>query len=237
MAIGAGAAVALLLAAGGDSSSTTTVLRRTTTTPAPPAPPPVGGSIEAGRYVQAGTFQTPSHAETERLRLAGQGIEVEVVPSDEAQELYPGFQVLLRGPLLSAAEETTMLKSLHQNGVPSAFARGLTPAAPGEAEEIAGGWTGEVERTIGEDPKLDGTLPATVSIAADGTAGSLDFPTLGCRSSLSLVSSTGYTVSYEQNPACAAGETITVRLDGDQLMLTLLSPSTDSFALGTLNRD
>ncbi len=227
LAIGAGAAVAILLAAGG-GSSTTTVVRG--------AGAPADRSVRAGRYLQAGSFQTVSHAQAERRRLAAHGIEVEVVPSDGAKELYPGFQVLLGGPFRSRSTEAAMLTSLHRDGVPSAFARNLTPAPAAEPEAAAGRWTGRLERTSTEHPNLDGLLPATLVVASSGAAGSLEFPTLRCHVSLSLASTGGHTFSYSGEPACAGTGPLVIRPFGNELMLTLLSPDTDSFTLGTLSR-
>jgi hypothetical protein len=232
LAIGGGAAAAILLAAGG-TSSTTTVLRGAVGRAGAGA----GNPIEAGRYVQAGSFQTASHAEEERRRLAGHGIEVEVMSSDDAKELYPGFQVLLGGPFHSRAAEAAMLTGLHRDGVPSAFARNLTRAPETAGPEAAAGrWTGELERTSAEHPNLDGLVPANLVIASNGRVGSLDFSSLRCHVSLSLASTASYTLSYRVEPACAGTGPLQVRPFGDELTLTLLSPATDSFALGTLSR-
>ena len=129
-----GIAAALLLSDNGGSSSTTTVVTQSNGTAGEveggSAEASAPGSIEAGRYVQAGSFKFVADAERERRRLATAGVSVEVVPSEEAQELYPGFEVLLGGPLRSGSEEALLLKRLHRNGVPSAFARPLTPAPP-----------------------------------------------------------------------------------------------------------
>jgi hypothetical protein len=231
LVIGAGAAAAILLGSSNGSSSTTTVVRDAAA--ATPSSTGAGGSIEAGRYIQAGSFQTTTHAEVERRRLAGHGLHVEVLSSDGAEELYPGFQVLLGGPLRSRAAEARMLQGLHRNGVPSAFARELTPAQA--AGPATGRWTGEVERTSAEHPNLDGTLSVALALTSDGTVGSLDFSTTSCQASLSLTS-TSNVLTYRQEPRCAGAETLYARVLGDEVMLTLLSPDTDSFALGTLRR-
>jgi hypothetical protein len=232
LAIGAGAAVAILLAAGGSSSSTT-VIRRVQTS----AGEAGGSPVPAGHYVQAGSFQTVSHAEIEQRRLAAQGIDVEVVPSDGAQELYPGFQVLLGGPFGSQAAEAAMLKGLRRDGVPSAFARDLTPAgAAGEPAGVAGRWNGDLEGTSQDNPNLAGLLPVTLTFASNGTAGSLDLASLRCHVSLSLASTDAHTFSYSGEPACAGTGPLVVRPFGDELMITMLSPDTNSFALGTLRR-
>lgn len=233
LALGAGGAVAILLAAGGGSSSTTVVRSA-----AGAQRNRAGGPVRAGRYLQAGTFQTASHAEMERRRLAAHGIEIEVVPSDTAKELYPGFQVLLGGPVNSRAKESTMLTSLHRDGVPSAFARDLSPAPHVvEGDALAGRWTGELERTSSEHPNLDGPVPATLAVTSDGASGSLQLPTLRCRARLSLVAAGGPTFRYAMTPACGGTGPLVVRPDGSEAMLTLLSPDTDSFAVGTLSRD
>jgi hypothetical protein len=226
--------VAILLASGSGSSSSTTVVHGAAGSPARDA----GGSAQAGRYVQAGTFQTTSHAEAERQRLAGHGIEVEVVSSDTADELYPGFQVLLGGPLRSRTAEAAMLRSLHGDGVPSAFARNLTPAADLAGPEAAAGhWTGTMERTSADHSNLDGSLPATLTVASNGATGSLELPTLSCRISLTLASTGAYTLEYGGEPSCLGTGPLVVRPYGEEAMLTMLSPDTDSFALGTLTRD
>jgi zinc-ribbon domain/SPOR domain len=225
LAIGAGAAVAILLAAGGGSSTTTVIHRETS-----------DGSIGGGRYVQAGSFQTASHADAERRRLAAHGIEVEVVSSDEAAELYPGFQVLLGGPFGSQSAEAGMLRRLHRNGVPSAFARDITPAPNGvKPEAAAGRWRGDLERTSSEHPNLNGLLPAILTVATSGTSGSLELPTLRCHVGLSLESTGRHTFSYGMKPACVGAGPLVVRPSGGELMLTVRSPETDSFALGALS--
>ncbi len=246
---GAGVGLAILLGAGG-GSSTTTVLRGSApaaksaaaareaaaaekaAAAGEAAVTEAGGQIEAGRYIQAGSFQIAANAEAERRRLAEHGILVEVVPSDRAEQLYAGFQVLLGGPLRSRAAEARILEGLHQNGVPSAFARGLTPATDGEP--ISGRWTGQVERTSTEHPNLDGVFPVSLEIASDEAAGSLEFSSIPCAASLSLTSTTNGVFTYNLEPACAGTGPLQVRSLGGELMLTLLSPHTDAFALGTI---
>lgn len=240
--VGAGVAVAILLGSGG-GSSTTTVVRQTEAPAAERVADPGARSgstdpLEPGLYVQAGSFQTLVHAEAERERLAAQGVDVEVVSSDLAEELYPGFQVLLGGPIRSRGAQAVLLRGLHRNGVPSAFARELTPAADdGGATAAAGGWSGQLERTSSENPKLNGSLPATLTLSPDGTTGSLDLASIGCRGALSLVPGASQVLGYSQEPACAGAGTVWIRPLEDELMLTLPSPGTNSFSLGTLNRD
>jgi zinc-ribbon domain len=240
--IGAGVAVAILLGSGG-GPSTTTVVQRTEAPAAErvadsEAKAGSSGPIEPGLYVQAGSFQTLVHAEAERERLAAQGVDVEVVSSDQAEELYPAFQVLLGGPIRSHAAQAGLLRDLHRNGVPSAFAREVTPATDGGgAPAAAGTWGGQLERTSSEDPKLNGPMPATLSLGPNGTTGSLDLTSIGCRSDLSLVSKASQVLGYSQEPACAGAGTVWIRPLEDELMLTLPSPSTNAFSLGTLDRD
>jgi hypothetical protein len=237
LVVGAGVAAAILLGAGGGSSTTTVVKTAADRgRPAPAPGTPEGGAIEAARYAQAGSFQTLEHAEAERLRLAAQGIDVKVVSSDLAEELYPGFRVLLGGPIHSHAEAAELLSQLHRNGVPSAFVRELTPAGDAEPAAAAGDWSGSIERTSSEHPRLDGTLAISLSLAEDGASGSLELPGLGCHAGLSLNSSARNVFDYAQAPPCAGAGTVRLRLSGDELLATLPSPQTDSFSLGTLNR-
>ncbi len=242
--IGAGAAVAILLAGGGEASTTTVVVNgRTTTltettetldTESEPTQT-LAGAVEAGRYVQAGSFKTVPHAEAERERLAGEGIEVEVISSDDAAELYPGFQVLLGGPLQTGSQEASMVKRLRQNGVPSAYAREITPAAEiGGPAETAGSWSGSLDRSSGEHPNLS-SLSVSLEMDSEGSAGTLEFGGSGCREDLSLSEAGPTTLTYAQGASCIGDGEILVRPSGGELMLTLLPLDTDILVLGSLS--
>lgn len=242
---GAGAALAILLSSGGGSSSTTVLVNSgektataadTAAATSESAGQPAAGSIEAGRYVQAGSFKTVPHAETERERLAAAGIDVRVVPSDNAEEFYPGFQVLVGGPLTSASEEASMIKALHGAGVPSAFARDLSPASEvGDPDEIAGRWSGVLDRSSGEHPNLNGPLPVSLEIDSDGNTATLEFEEAGCRDELTLAETTATTFDYAQGRPCAAAGDLLVRPTGGQLMLSLLPFDSDALVLGSLS--
>jgi hypothetical protein len=191
-------------------------------------------AIEAGRYVQAGSFKTVAHAEEERERLAAAGIGVDVVSSDGAAEFYPGFQVLLAGPVTKPSQEQSVVEALRHNGVPSAFARNLTPAprATG-ASEAAGRWTGTLERSSGEHPHLDGSLHVVLEIAPDGETGTLEEG--GCTENLTLSESGPATFSYAQTNPCVSGGELFVRPTPGQLMVSLLPLDSDALTLGSLS--
>jgi hypothetical protein len=194
------------------------------------------GSIEAGRYVQAGSFKFAADAGKERRRLAAAGIDVNVVPSEEAQELYPGFEVLLGGPLQSGSEEAALLKGLHDNGVPSAFARPLTPAppAPPYNKLARGTWTGKLEESSTSHPKLDRSLPVTFVTSANGEEGTLVFLDINCVAELQAEPSAGPSLKFERSSGCFAGSW-QVRPAGGELMLTFLPPDSDLIVLGELH--
>jgi hypothetical protein len=236
---GAGAAAAILVASGGDSSSTTVLVDSGTTTETELASGgegvPSAGALEGGRYVQAGSFKTTTNAEIERERLVGEGIDVEVVSSNGAQELYPGFQVLLAGPFETGSEEASTVKLLRGNGVPSAFARDLSPAlAFGDPADIAGSWSGALDRSSGERPRLNGTLPVSLELDSDGRTGALEFEN-GCRDELTLSEAGEATLSYTQSRGCAANSDLLVRPAGGQLMLSVLPLDSDTLVLGSLS--
>lgn len=259
--IGIGAAAAILLAGGGGSSRTTVVFDtsegsrdatprtvettddETAETPTEATTPAsssrtgegVSGGIDAGRYVQAGSFRTLSHAEDEQERLGAAGVEVEVVSSDGAAEFYPGFQVLLAGPFVSKSEEKGVVEGLKRNGVPSAFVRDLSPAPALEGpEEAAGTWEGEVERSSDERPGLDGDLPVRLEFSSDGETGTLE--TGSCSEGLTLAEPGRATLTYAQDRLCISGEELFVRpTEEGQLMVTLLPLDSDAIILGTLN--
>jgi hypothetical protein len=242
--IGAGVAAAILLSNGGGGESTTvlvgagsSVARGAASTggDTTEAPPPAG-SIEAGRYVQAGSFKTFAHAEAERERLAQAGVDTQVVSSDGVEQLYPGFHVLLAGPLSSGAEEASIVRSLHRNGVPSAFARPVSPAATlSGAGEAAGSWSGRLDRSSAERPGLDGSLPVRLEMDSGGERGVLDVEGGDCLDQLTLSRTEATTLAYSQGHPCLGGGEILLRPGADQLMLTLLPPGTDTLILGSLS--
>jgi SPOR domain len=236
----AGIAAALLLSGGG-ASSTTTVLTSGGGSSRSGGNSPTGGSspassIEAGRYVQAGSFKFVADAEKERRRLAEAGIDVEVVPSEEAQELYPGFQVLLGGPLHTGSAERSLLEKLHRDGVPSAFARPLTPARaePPYGKLAPGTWKGKLEESSTSRPRLDRTLPVTFVTSAGGREGTLIFSDIECVAALKAEPSAGPSLRFGRSSGCFAGSW-RVRPSQGGLMLTLLPSGSDLIVLGELH--
>jgi hypothetical protein len=252
--VGAGLVTAFLLG-GGDghsSSSSTTVASHAATVPAAPdaaatttgtsaAPPstapssPASGSIGAGVYVQAGSFRTTAGAEAERLRLEAAGIRVSVVDSDQAEELYPGFQVLLGGPFVGTSERRSMVKRLHRNGVPSAFARPLSPAvAIAGPEDAAGIWIGTLELSGFARPNQDGELQVTLSVDQDGRQASLEIPDRKCSVGLSLLAASELSLSFSQDRNCLGAGNVVMRPEGETISLTLLPPGADAIVVGRL---
>jgi len=230
--LGAGVAAAILLTDQG-SSSTTVVVEGSSTTGSERLS--ATGSVEAGRYIQAGSFKTLPHAEEERERLGALGIGVDVVSSDSAQELYPGFQMLLAGPYGSAAQARPLLRALHENGAPTAFVRDLTPALQsGGPGAITGTWSGTLERQSGDRPNLNDSLPATLTIEPGGDYGDLEFPSLGCTTGLTLSTETSSVLGYSQDPPCVGDGLWRVRVGEEGPMLSLLPSADDVIVLGTL---
>ncbi len=200
-------------------------------------PPTAVGSIEAGRYVQAGSFRTFAGARSEQQRLAAVGIRVQVISSDSARELYPGFQVLVGGPFSGHGSEAALLKRLRANGVPSAFARDLNPALElSGAGELSGRWTGTLERTGSSRTGLNGPLAVTLTASGGGQSASLAFTGIGCEVELSLAEQTTATLTYEQHPGCVGAGRWSLRPSAARLTLTLLPPNSDVIVLGTLHR-
>jgi hypothetical protein len=194
-------------------------------------------TIEAGRYIQAGSFRTSAGGETERRRLAGDGVDVSVFESDEAQELYPGFQVLLAGPVYSSGNERSLLRELHENGVPSAFSRDLSPARTLQSPAaVLGEWVGTVERTGSSQPGLNGTLPVTLRAVEGGVIAELEFSDPRCEAELTIDGRTSFSFSYGQSRNCVGGGSWRLRPNGDELAAVLFPPDTDTIVLGTLQR-
>jgi hypothetical protein len=251
--VGGAAAAAIVLLGGDDSKQTEAAPRDASTVPETTDVPTrtgeagspseaaaaatTAGTIGAGRYVQAGSFRTVAGAEAERQRLEDDGIRVMVVESDQTQELYPGFQVLLGGPFTSSGPEQAMVRQLHGDAVPSAFGRALSPAAEiAGPEAITGNWTGTLERSGSSNPALDGPLPVTLSAAADGQLATLEFGSLSCEVELALRDATDVSLTYGQEGGCVGGGAWRLRPSGEELSLVLLPPDSEEIVLGILDR-
>lgn len=232
LVLGAGAAAAIVLGDDDASSSTTVVVDGTD------GRGRAVESVSGGRYVQAASFKTFPHAEAERERLAGLGIDVYTLSSDAAQELYPGFQVLVGGPFSDPTEARALLDQLHANGTRDAFVRKLTPAlSSGGPGAIAGSWYGSVERVSGERPQLNDTFPTLLTIDPDGRYGSLYFSIAECEVKLTLTMETDAVLGYSQDPSCIGNGLWRIRRGEEGLMLSLLPAGSDVLVLGTLLPD
>jgi hypothetical protein len=240
---GAGVALAILLGNGGDSAESNgpsqgRAASGSGRTVAATATRPDGtrSALEAGRYVQAGSFKSVAGAETEQQRLAALGTETGLISSGLAQELYPGFQVLVVGPLTSPQDEAAIVRRLRRQGVPSAFARDLEPATGiGSFSDVSGRWTGSLEEMSSAHPNLNRTLPVTVTFGPSGREGQLRLPSLGCRQTLTATgSATGPSLNFDQDSPCLGSGTWQLRPSEGTLMLTLLPPGDDLIFLGTL---
>lgn len=194
------------------------------------------GSVEAGRYVQAGSFKAPGDAESERQRLTSLGIETQLIASDQAEELYPGFQVLVVGPIQGRGEEGATVNDLRHHGVPTAFARDLTPAVSNVGYGAAAGdWSGTLEEISSAHPRLNRKLTVIASFESSGRAGQMEVSDLHCRLNLTASGSSGTTLSFNQDPTCLGSGIWRLRPSGSSLMVTLLPPENDLIFLGTLN--
>lgn len=251
LVVGGGAAAAIVLLGGEDSKQAETSTGEASTVPETTTVPtrtgeagpagaastaPTAGTIGAGRYAQAGSFRTVPGAEAERQRLEEDGIRVMVVESDQAQELYPGFQVLLGGPFTSGAEERAMVRRLHGAAIPSAFGRALSPAAEiAGPEAIAGEWEGTLDRSGSDRASEDGPLPVTLTAAADGQTATLDFTSLNCEVGLALRDESEVSLTYGQEGGCVGGGSWRLRPSGEELSLVLLPPGSETIVLGVLD--
>lgn len=240
--LGAVTGLAILLLSDQGSSRTTVVVdeetagREEVTTTVESGSESVATGVTAGLYLQAGSFRLVANAEAEQERLAAAGVKVDVISSDDARELYPGFQVLLAGPFNSASEEQRTLKALHRNGVPSAYARPLSPASGIEdPAQIAGNWSGVLDRTSGERPRLDDEFEVTLEIASDGRAGTLVFETEGCSEELTLTEVGPTTLAYAQDSDCVADADLLIRPAGTEVMISVIPLDTDVLVTGTLD--
>lgn len=173
--------------------------------------------LTAGRYVQAGSFRSPEGAQREVDRLVSKGIDAEAVPADWADELLPGFQVLLVGPLATSGEEVEALRQLEDANV-AGFGRDLTPSGelPGPVA-AAGSWSGDLEQSYLRGARSPRTYRVDFTLAPDGESGTVDYPGRGCHGSLTLSEESGFSLAYSESiesGGCRAGGVWHLRPEG-----------------------
>jgi hypothetical protein len=194
------------------------------TTEADPVDDPGGFGAEfspltTGRYVQSGSFRSPEGAQREVDRLLDEGIDVSAVPADWANELLPGFQVLLVGPL-AGGEETQVLRQLEDASV-AGFARDLTPSEElsGPAA-VAGSWSGVLEQSYLRGTRPPGAYQVDFTLSADGETGAVDYPGRGCGGSLVLREENGFSLAYAESiesGGCRPGGVWHLRPEGGEI--------------------
>lgn len=155
--------------------------------------------LAPGRYIQAGSFRSPEGAQREVDRLVGEGIDVEAVPADWADELLPGFQVLLVGPLATSGEERQALQQLEDANV-AGFGRDLTPSGELSGPAVAAGsWSGDLEQSYLRGTRSPRTYRVDFTLAPGGESGTVDYPSRGCHASLTLSEESGFSLAYSES--------------------------------------
>lgn len=207
----------------------------------PPAEAQKSAALSAlapGRYVQSGSFRSAEGAEREVNRLQGDGIDVFSMPAALANELLPGFHVLLVGPLSGRGEERRVIRQLGRASV-SGLVRDLTPSAalPGPAAS-AGSWSGAVEQSFLRGPRRRTTYRIEIAIDADGERGAIEYPERGCRGSLSLIEDARYSLAYLESilsGPCPAGGVWHLRRTDAGLTAVRLHDDREVMVEGTLS--
>jgi hypothetical protein len=194
-------------------------------------------SLTAGRYIQAGSFRSPEGAGQEVERLREYEVDAVSLPAAWANELLPGFHVLLVGPLSAGSEEDLALRRLARAGV-SGWGRYLTPTtALSGPEAVAGTWAGDVEQSSLRGPRRRTTYRIEIAIDADGGGGTIEYPERRCSGELSLIEDAGYSLAYEesiQSGGCPAGGVWHLRPTGGVLTAVRLHDDREVMVEGDL---
>lgn len=202
-----------------------------------PEEPTQLSELTPGRYVQAGSFRTPDGAQEEVERLVGEGVAAYAIAAAEANELLPGFHVLLVGPLSGSREERLAIRELEQAQV-SGLGRSLTPSASLAGPEAAAGtWEGSFEQSHLRGSRGPSTYGIEIEIAADGESGTVEYPGRDCQGSLTLIEDSEYSLAYaesiESGP-CPAGGVWHLRPEGTELTAVRLHEDLQIFVHGTV---
>ncbi len=194
--------------------------------------------LTPGRYIQAGSFRSPEGAQEEVDRLTDAGIAVEAIAAAEADELLPGFQVLIVGPLSGARQEKRALRRLEAAEV-AGLGKDLTPSsAVSGPESAAGEWSGSVEQSYLRGSRRPSTYEVVFAIAADGEGGTIEYPGRECEGRLDLIEEPGYSLAYaetiEAGP-CPPGGVWHLRPEGSELTAVRLHEDREVMVHGTLS--
>lgn len=187
----------------------------------------------AGLYVQAGSFRSADGAESEAGRLAGYGVDAEVVPAAWTNELLPGFQVLLVGPLATSGEERRVLRALERANI-SGFGRDLTPSdSVAGPESVAGDWRGRFEQSDLRGARPPTTYVVELTLDREGE-GTVEYPGRGCFGTLSLIDDDGFSLAYAEtigSGSCPGGNVWHVRPRGTGIVAVRLHEDLDMQAM------
>jgi hypothetical protein len=199
---------------------------------------PRESELAPGRYIQSGSFRSPEGAEEEVARLRADGIDVFAIPADRADELLPGLQVLLVGPIAGSGEERRVIDALERDAV-SGFGRDLTPSTELTGpSSVGGGWSGEVEESSLRgffDPR---TYDVNMAVEDGGRIGTVDYPADGCGGSMTLIEDDGYSLAYKERieyGSCIRGGVWHLRPTSEGLEAVWLHDDRDIMVQGTIS--
>jgi hypothetical protein len=162
---------------------------------------PSPSSFIAGDYVQLGSFRRRSAAETLARRMASKaGIDAQVIASDDAAELVPGFFVVLAGPV-DAAEGRRLAHAARDGGVQDGFVRALRPdSATAAPADLAGSaFSADLRQVSAKTPSLNKHIPTTLTFSGGGRGGNVAYGVPLCSGTLTFLDANGPVLRYREH--------------------------------------
>jgi hypothetical protein len=206
-----------------------------------PEPEYLDPAFEGGEWVQLASFRGAESAAVEAERLTAAGVDATVIDSADAQELFPGFQVVAAGPFASSADRRRTLRRAEAAGIPDAKARTLTPADTAlDLATLSGSYTGEIELIDPSAPERNSTMEAGLFVDPDGSAQLSYEDPKSCNATLEQAGFDGAVGTWDQivdGGDCLRGGTWRMKLSGSELKLAWQRDGSVRWMAGTLERD
>jgi hypothetical protein len=192
---------------------------------------PLGPEIEAGLYVQLGSFLGEG-ADREADRLQGHAIDAFVVDSNVVAELMPGFKVVVAGPLGDRGDQSRIVRAGRGADV-AGIAKTLTPAVEGASPDVVGG-----AQFGGSLTKAGRDVEADIAFASDGRSATVRYAGPMCSGELSFVEGTGAVLVYDEEIVagpCQRGGSWSIKPASGELRTTWTNAISGDFGTGTLS--
>jgi hypothetical protein len=199
------------------------------------------GDFTPGSYVRLASMRRRAAAEHLAGLLSDRGVPARVINSDEVEELFPGFAVVVSGPVRSKARARTLIRRAKGLEITDAVQVPLSPASGGpiDVSGLNGAWRGTLSQAGAARAEDNRQLATAITFAAGGRRARIRYPGVPCSGDLSFVRTDGAIAVYSQRITfgdCPQGGTWMLRLRDSRLAGTWRRQDAPMFIAGYLTR-